>query len=47
LTAWVNAGSPDLNHIVLKELTKAEKDSITAEEHLWRTSKLKTKGHED
>jgi hypothetical protein len=47
LTAWVNAGSPDLYHIRPKELTKAEKDSIKAEEELWRTGKLKNKGHED
>ena len=47
MTAWVNAGSPDLNHLELKELTKAGKDSIKEVERLWRTGKLKSKGHED
>ncbi|HLG34183.1 MAG TPA: zinc dependent phospholipase C family protein [Bacteroidia bacterium] len=46
-TAWVNAGSPDLYHIELKKLTKSEKDSIKAQEALWRTGRLKNKGHED
>lgn len=47
LTAWVNAGSPDLNHVELKEFTKAEKDSIKAQDALWRTGKLKNKGHDE
>src|SRR6185295_20100486 len=47
LTAWVNAGSPDLDNLEIKEFTKQERDSIKAQETLWKTGKLKNKGHDD
>jgi hypothetical protein len=47
LTAWVNAGSPNLDALEIREFTKEERDSIKALEMLWRTGKLKNKGHED
>ena len=47
MTAWVNAGSPSLDSIEVRKLTKHEKDSIKAGESLWKTGKLKIKGHDD
>ena len=46
-TAWVNAGSPTLDSLQIRELTKQERDSIKAQDMHWRAGKLKNKGHED
>jgi len=45
-TAWVNAGSPDLKDLD-KPLTEEMKKKLSEEEQLWKTGKLKPKGHED
>jgi S1/P1 Nuclease len=50
-TAWVNAGKPDLNKLLDKEVTADKKREMEAEELLWekgkQDNKLKGKGHDD
>ncbi|MBK5286589.1 MAG: S1/P1 Nuclease [Bacteroidia bacterium] len=46
-TAWVNAGSPSIESLELRKLSKQETDSLKMLEKLWETGKLKSKGHED
>lgn len=49
LTAWVNAGQPNLNRLDSKELTDSLKKAQLAEEMLWKTGKIQGsgKGHDD
>jgi hypothetical protein len=49
LTAWTNAGQPDLSRLESKELTDSLKNAQLAEEMLWKTGKVQgsAKGHED
>jgi hypothetical protein len=49
LTAWVNAGQPNLNRLESKELTDSLKKAQLAEEMLWKTGKVQGsgKGHDD
>jgi hypothetical protein len=45
-SAWVKADKPDLNSLD-KPLTEEMKKKLSEEEELWKTGKLKPKGHED
>jgi len=36
-TAWVNAGQPDLNKLMSKEVTAAHKKELKANEKMWKT----------
>jgi hypothetical protein len=45
-SAWVKADKPDLNSLT-KPLTEEMKKKLSEEEELWKTGKLKPKGHED
>ena len=45
-TAWMNAGSPDLNTLD-KPLSEEMKKKLSEEEELWKTGRLKPAGHED
>lgn len=49
LTAWVNAGQPNLNRLLDKEVSDSLRLAAKAEEELWKTGKLKGsgKGHTD
>lgn len=49
LTAWTDAGQPDLSRLESKELTDSLKNAQLAEEMLWKTGKVQgsAKGHED
>ncbi len=46
-TAWVNAGQPDLTKLEDKEVSDSAKKAQDAEEYLWKTGKVKPKGHEE
>ena len=49
LTAWVNAGQPNLNRLESKELSDSLRKAQLAEEMLWKTGKIQGsgKGHDD
>jgi hypothetical protein len=46
-TAWVNAGSPDLKALQERPITEEMENKLREEEQLWKTGKLKSKGHEE
>jgi hypothetical protein len=46
-TAWVNAGNPNLKALQERPVTEEMKNKLKEEEQLWKTGKLKPKGHEE
>lgn len=48
-TAWVNAGSPDLNYMQQYKISEAEQKKLEAEEKMWKTGKVPANnaGHSD
>ena len=40
LTAWKDAGSPNLNELLVKKLSKVEKDSLSAQLKVWKDNGL-------
>ncbi|MEO5569973.1 MAG: zinc dependent phospholipase C family protein [Bacteroidia bacterium] len=47
-TAWINAGSPDLDNLQDAVLSDAEKKQLEEEDKMWRTGKVKSnKGHNE
>ena len=48
-TAWVNAGQPNLNQVMTKEISEQLKQELKEEENLWNTGKQlpNVKGHND
>ena len=45
LTAWVNAGQPNLNRLESKELSDSIRKAQLAEEMLWKTGKMQGSGN--
>lgn len=45
-TAWVNAGSPNLDDLLNKEITNAMKEKLQEEEKLWNKGEVKSREHE-
>ncbi|HIA37831.1 MAG TPA: S1/P1 Nuclease [Flavobacteriales bacterium] len=46
-TAWVNAGKPDLESLMDKQMSKALKKQLKEEERMWRTGKIYGRDHQD
>lgn len=47
-TCWVNAGKPDLNKVIMREISDSLKNALKAEEELVKSKHIeKVKGHED
>ena len=46
-TAWVNAGKPNLDKLIDKEISAQLKAKLKEEEKMWRTGKIKGREHND
>lgn len=47
MTAWVNAGRPDMKNLEARQVTEEMKQMLKEEEELWRKGSLKPKGHDE